>query len=330
MDDGEEIRKKNAEEVRRILEERGYSTMKPDKEEEKHTSALKFVILFVLIIAAGVTAYIALQSNKQPEERKVYTSSTRDDDIMIMAYQDCLDRAEIAGTYITESMRAQAEMNKYSAILNCYALYPEMPTEAELNSAEKKATEAVDKYIASLGSKDSFDYESAFKEIQDSYTRTREAMNKINAEYDAKTREIEENYRKELATIDESQTEEQKQNETYIQQMQEKMAQDQADRLAADARAKAERCNAFKAEHDNKTVEEMALSDDLIKSYKQLWDKEKDKVKDCTGLSGSMRTTCLNNQAKQLETVEYYKNRYYEELEDLREYYQILYDEACN
>lgn len=229
-----EAQLRNEKEVRRIMEERGFSSA-PSKKQIKKTfgggSHLKTFIASFLIAGLLAGGWVFIQNNsfnnllkgEQNEDKYNEKTVTKDDDESIK-FQACLSQVDTSDIGFDDAEFWDKYIDRYEQILACYDAYPSVA-----DSADKE-------------------------ELRDRLTEIQESSRQVeanNAEYRANMAQIDAELERNLAKIKE---EEEAWDAELLKRVQESQAE-RAERDAQYAREQAEReakqakCNSFMADY---------------------------------------------------------------------------------
>lgn len=253
-----EAQLRNEAEVKRILEERGYSSASSKKATEKALknkgfSFKQFLIGFVamaVLIAGGGWAYFqffAHKDNSEPEE----TASTKhyyddEDDADFVGFDNCLNAVDKSEVSLDDPEFWDKYISRYESMISCYDQYPGIGSDYDKN----KLQETLSQY-------------KGFRE---------QAINN-EAEYQARMAEIDAELEQNLARI---QAESEAWDAEFAQRVQEREAESNAmhAQWEAERQAREEKeaeCNAFESEYpDVETYKSKNGNlDELWSNYKE-------------------------------------------------------------
>ncbi len=328
-----EAQLRNEAEVKRILEERGYSSTSSKKATEKALknkgfSFKQFLVGFVamaILIAGGGWAYFQFFTHKDHSEPEETTSIKHyyddEDDADFIGFENCLNAVDESEVSLDDPEFWNKYIGRYESMISCYDQYPGIGSDFDKKKLEETLAE---------------------------YRGYRDQASANEADYQAKMEQIEVERQKRLAEIeanaaawDAELAERTKEREVESMRLQEEWAQQQAEyeKQQADAeaarlqkeQAAKERCDNYLATYGEKTAEELADADSEVVRAKYNWTQAQKKIRNCSGYSSMNQSEkCRAYQEEEQATADSLLNTYLNTRIDKISYYMHLRTEACN
>lgn len=323
---------RNEEEVRRIMEERGYSSISSKKKVKKAFSnnfPFKSFIVGFLVIGFLVSGGILLQNNPFGNEQRdssidEATSSKNNEELA--KFQACLGAIDTSEIALDDVEFWNKHISRYEQTLSCYDNYPSVADPSEKTELQNQLAELQNN--------------SKSAEANDATYRAN--MAQIDAELErnlAKIKEEGDTWDAELSKrVQERQTQSDERNAQYAKEQvmrEQQTAALEAQRQQEQAAKKA-KCDNYLATYGGSTPEELADNDRSVKTKYNEWQDWLRRAKEVEGVQftyqqcqiiWSKGQTCPSQYAGKAQEAE---SEYYQLLQQKITYYRNLKNEACN
>lgn len=322
---------KSEEEVRRIMEERGYFPASNKKKVEEvfgNNFPFRPFIVGFLVIGFLVSGGILLQNNPSAENKQddnsvnEFTSSKNDKELA--EFQTCLSSIDTSEITLDDVEFWNKHINRYKQTIFCYDNYPSVADSFEKVKLQDQITKL----------------QNNSKSAEANYTTYRANIAQIDAELARNLAEIKKRgdaWDTELSKrVQDRQVQNDERNAQYAK---EQVAREQqstaleAQRQQEQAAKKA-KCDNYKSTYGEKMATEIAEADSEVIRVKHNWTKAQRKIKNCKGgnivYNQSSRELCNSYRDQEVQVAESLYSIYTSLLQQKTIYYRNLKNEACN
>ena len=320
-----EAQLKNEEEVRRVLEQRGYSSSsskKKIKESFGRSFSLAPIFIVILITGLAVCGWFYLKSNPFNIEKHKSIDDNKSSAVNTdqMDFYHCLDSAYSSEISMNDADFWNKYIERYEQAISCYDKYPTVASTTEKSNLQdklsqfrenaKKAEANDTEYRANIAQIDA--------ELEDNIAR----IKKESEEWDQEVLRRKQEREQQRAELD---AEYEKQRQKREQQEAEAEAQKQRQEQEVK-----EKCDNYKLTYREMTATEIAESDPEVSRAKYNWTKAQKKVRPpCNYGTQPQRDLCNSYRNQELETAESCYSIYTNLLQQKTSYYRNLKIESC-
>ena len=323
-----EAQLRNEEEVKRLLNERGYSPSLSKKQAARAFDDFSIkpilIVLFLFLISIGVYGWLSTQNKpykKRYSDIQEDNYTTTYNDREYISFNSCLDSIDDSEISTDDDEFWDKLINKYEQTIACYERYPSVASLSMKNEYQNRLDE-----IRAYSEESSRTEAENERIYQETLARNQAEYERKKAELDAETDRLFENYDKQRAERDEQYRQEQEERDRQA-------AAAEAQRQRQEQAAKA-RCDEYKATYGEKTASEIAESDPEVVGAKDAWARAQKKIRGCTGgnivLKQSQRDRCNSYRSNEIATAESYHATYLSVLRAKTNYYINLKNSSCN
>lgn len=320
-----EAQLKNEEEVRRILEQRGYSSAKSKKIVKKsfgRSFSLAPIIIVILISGLAVCGWFYLKSNPFNIEKHKSTddneSSAANTDQM--DFYHCLDSAYSLEISMDDPDFWNKYITRYEQAISCYDKYPSVANVTEKTNLQDKLSKLREN--AEKSEANDAEYRANIAQIDAELEDNLARIKKESEEWDQEVLRRKQEREQQRAELD---AEYEKQRQKREQQEAEAEAQKQQQEQEAK-----EKCDNYKLTYGEMTAAEIAESDPEVSRAKNNWANAQKKVRSlCNYGTQPQRDLCNSYRNQELETAESYHSIYTNLLQQKTSYYRNLKIKSC-
>lgn len=320
---------KNEEEVRRIMEERGYSPASNKKKVRKtfgnNFSFKPFIAGFLaigLLIGGGILLQNNPFENRQDNSSANENASSKNDE-ELAEFQACLGSIDTSEIALDDAEFWNKHISRYEQTLSCYDNYPSVADPSEKTELQNQLAE-LQNNSKSAEANDAA-YRANMAQID---AELEQNLAKIKEEGDAWDAELLRRVQERQAQSDERNAQYAKEQATREQQSATLEAQRQQEQAAKKAK-----CDNYKSTYGEKTATEIAESDPEVIRAKNNWTNAQKKIRNCSGgnvvLNQSQRELCNSYRDQEVQTAESLHSTYTNLLQQKTTYYRNLKNEAC-
>ena len=323
---------RNEEEVRRIMEERGYSSISSKKKVKKafgNNFPFKPFIVGFLVIGFLVSGGILLQNNPFGSEQRdgsidEATSSKNNEELA--EFQACLGTIDASEIALDDVEFWNKHISRYEQTLSCYDNHPSVTDPSKKTELQNQLTEL--RNNSKSAEANDATYRANMTQID---AELEQNLTKIKEEGDAWDAELSKRVQERQAQSDERDTQYAKEQATTEQQPTALEAQRQQEQVTNEAK-----CGNYLATYGNSTPEELASNDQSVKAKHNEWQDWLRQAKEVEGVQFTYQMcqsywnkgrTCPNQYAGKAQEAE---SEYYQLLQQKTTYYRNLKNEACN
>ena len=221
---------KNEEEVRRIMEERGYSPASSKKQIKKtfgNDFSIKPFIIGLLIIGLSIGGFVAFGNNffiDKQTDNPTYENIAFEGDGELADFQACLEAIDASEIALDDNDFWNKHISRYEQTISCYDKYSSVANQSERNELQNKLTELQEK--SKSAEANDVAYRTNMAQIDEELAQKLTKIKEEGEEWDAEL----------LRRAQERQAQSDERNAQY--------AKEQAEREAKQAK-----CDAFKTEY---------------------------------------------------------------------------------
>ncbi|MGI6612432.1 MAG: hypothetical protein ACOX0Z_02570 [Candidatus Nanosyncoccaceae bacterium] len=329
MDKKSEAQIRNEEEVRRILEQRGYSTTASKKQTKKVLSnGFPFGIFFKSFLAVGllVGGWMLLQNNsfenKQSDGFSSEAMSAKSSE-ELTGFRDCLMAIDTSEIALDDSEFWSKYVSRYEQTISCYDKYPSVSSSSDKAELENKLARLKENLRSSEAN--DAEYRANINKIDNELAQNLAKIKKDSEDWEAELLKRTEERRAQSAERDAQYTKEQAERDRQVTTA-------EAQRQQQEQVAKA-KCDEYKTKYGEKTASEIAESDPEVVRAKHDWTNTLKKVRSCTGgnvvYNQSQRELCNSYRNQEAQEAEAYRATYDSVLQQKTTYYRNLRISSC-
>ena len=321
---------RNEEEVRRIMEERGYSPAS-NKKKVRNTfgsnfSFKPFIVGFLaigLLIGGGVllqnNPFESRQNNSSANEK---ASSKNDEELA--EFQACLGAIDTSEIALDDAEFWNKHISRYEQTLSCYDNHPSVADPSKKTELQNQLAELQNS--SKLAEVNDATYRANMAQID---AELEQNLAKIKEESDAWDAEL-------LRRVQERQAQSDERRAQYAREQAER--EQQAAVIEAqrqqEQEAKKAKCNDYKSRYGEKSAAEIAESDPEVTRAKHNWVDAQKKIRDCSGgnkvYNQSQRELRNSYRDQEVQTAELLHSAYANLLQQKTVYYRNLKNESCD
>lgn len=258
MTEKSEAQIKNETEVRRIMEERGYSSASSKKQVKKafgRSFSFKPLIVFVFAIGIIIGGWLFLQNNPfwhEQNDNLFDKEAVAEQSEELTAFRACIGAVDTSEIALSDNEFWNKYIERYEQQLACYEKYPSAVSSTEKSDLEAQLSQAKEN--------------SQNAEANDISFRQSEA--EADRRYQETLAQIQTEYEQNRAALD---AETAKKLEEYDRQRDERNAQYEAERVAREE--KQAKCNTFKSDYPD--VETYRAKNGNLEALKNAYESAK-------------------------------------------------------